>query len=744
VDGWLCQDCRSVNSPSAANCYSCWTPRKFAEAPDPATLPPGVTPEQAHAERQRQLRPTLTDARSSRRRSWIVLACITGTVAFSALNLAFLGAKGGSLGLAVSFLSGEWSTFGALIALSLVGGVLAITAAIAWFVWFDRVLANVPPLTGTWPEVSRVMAVVWWLVPVIGQLKGTFVVGHVYSLMAVAGSPGLWLLGLWGITWLGGTLVPGVAGFVVGWVPLPLEESIRLQDLISNLGQMSYITAGFFAAALILALEHARDVRTSGHAQDADLEAGEALADRLARKAAPVASTPPGTLPAPAWRGAPGSLPPPGSPAPPGWVAAPGSTAPTGVTSGPLPWPVPTTSWSAEQTERSAGPTPWSDGSAEWIDAPAAPWPAAQPHASAEWIDAPAAPWPAAQPQPPMPLASTGPVTNADPFEPPAAAARRVRERRPVPFEPILIMGALVLAGVVAGVTMAGMADPLGGLGGLVGQGPATPTARPLVTARPTPATSTGAPLPTRALAEPTSGASPAGTSALPAPTPTAASEAPPTPAASSTPVPADLVARRLVRLVTDEDYHGLADVDATYTDTSGDTTWSVRLGRAGEREWRLQEVQRPGAEPEVLERASLVSTTWERGARTDWERRRKTERDRAIGHLFDLTDAGQVSFRGLTQVEGGTLYRFGWDAGHARIQQFIRSLGGPDGLTLVAGELLATDRGVPVTLELRLTGEASGSAPAPTMRMSVEYSEVGSNIEIRSPRVGPPLVVRR
>jgi len=161
--------------------------------------------------------------------------------------------------------------------------------------------------------------------------------------MAVAGSPGLWLLGLWGITWLGGTLVPGVAGFVVGWVPLPLEESIRLQDLISNLGQMSYITAGFFAAALILALEHARDVRTSGHAQDADLEAGEALADRLARKAAPVASTPPGTLPAPAWRGAPGSLPPPGSPAPPGWVAAPGSTAPTGVTSGPLPWPVPTT-----------------------------------------------------------------------------------------------------------------------------------------------------------------------------------------------------------------------------------------------------------------------------------------------------------------------------------------------------------------------------------------------------------------
>lgn len=743
MDGWLCQDCRSVNSPSAANCYSCWTPRKFAEAPDPATLPPGVTPEQAHAERQRQLRPTLADARSSRRRSWIVLACITGTVAFSALNLAFLGAKGGSLGLALSLLSGEWSTFGALVALSLVGGVLAVAAAIAWFAWFDRVLANVPPLTGKWPEIGRVMAIVWWLVPVVGQLKGTFVVGHVYSLMAVAGSPGLWLLGLWGVTWLGGTLVPGVAGFVVGWIPLPLEESIRLQDLISNVGQMSYITSGFFAAALILALEHARDVRSSGHAQDADFEGDGGLVDRLAREAADAAPTHPGSLPPPAWHGAPGSLPPPawrgapgslplpGSSAPPGSAPSAGPSASTGgLTSGPLPWPVPATSWGAEQTEWSAGSADRSAGSAPWSDG------------TAEWIDAPAVPWPAPQAQSPTPLANAGPVINADPFEPPAAAARRVRERGPVPFEPILIMGALVLAGVVAGVTMAGMTDPVGGVGGLVGQAPATPTVRPLVTPGPTPAPSGGAPAATSVPGATTSAAAPTATPAPPASTP-AATAAPGTPAAPPTPVPADLVARRLVRLVTDEDYRGLADIAATYTDASGDTTWSVRLGRAGEREWRLQEVQRPGAEPEVLERASLVSTTWERGARTDWERRRKTDRDRAIAHLFDLTDAAQVSFRGLTQVEGATLYRFGWDAGQTRIQQFIRSLGGPDGLTLVSGDLLTTDRGVPVTLELRLA-RGSGSDPTAAMRMSIEYSEVGSDIEIRSPRVGPPLVVRR
>lgn len=770
MDGWLCQDCRSVNSPSASNCYSCWTPRKFAEAPDPATLPPGVTPEQAHAERQEQLRPKLGDARSSRRRSWIVLACITGTVAFSALNLAFLGAKGGSLGIALAFLSGEWSTFGVLVALSVVGGVLAVAAAIAWFVWFDRVLANVPALTGKWPEVSRVMAVVWWLIPVVGQLKGTFVVGHVYSLMAVAGSPGLWLLGLWGITWLGGTIAPGIAGFVVGWAPLPLEESVRLQDLISNVGQISYIAAGFFAAALILALEHARDVRMSGDAAAATAHGDGAPAS-------------PRTSPAPAWRGAPGSLPPPGSLAPPS-----ASLASSGQPDGTSAWPTPATEpgvarseWGTSSSDWGTSPTAWGTNQTEWGPTqtergsqttgwgttegdPAAP---AWPGSATPWSAEPAPSWPGPEP---APLTSAAAVTNPDPFEPPAAAARRTRERGPVPFEPIVVMGALVLAGVVAGITMAGMADPLGGLGGVVGGGQGTRTTPPPLVSRPvvtpSPAASVPAATPGRTQAPTTGPAVPTPTApvvppptaapgtATPAPTPPGGAAATPVPPAATaaptsapptpTPVPADLVARRLVRVVTDEDYRGLADIEATATDGSGETTWTVRLGRMGEREWRLQEVRRPGSEPEVLERASLVSTTWERGARTDWERRRKTERDRATPPLFDVTDASHVSFMELTEVDGVTLYRFAWATGDSRIDQFIRSIGGPEDLELVAGELLTTARGVPVHLELRLASEAAATPPATTMSMSVEYSEIGSEIEVRNPRIGPPLVVLR
>ena len=698
MNGWLCQDCKSVNSSSANNCYRCWTPRKFAEAPDPATLPAGVTAEQAHAERQKQMRPSRADARSSRRRSWFALAFISVAVGFSALTFAFMGAKGGSLGIAMSLIDGDWTGVGSLLAIGLVSGLLSLLAAIAWFVWFDRVVTNVTPLTGKWPEVSRPMAVIWWLVPVVGQFKGTFVVGHIYGLMAVAGSPGLWLLGLWGITWIGGTMAPGVVNFVVGWLPLPLDEAIRLQDLISNLGQISYIAAGFFAAALILALEHARDVRMSGETDAKALEYEVSLTDRLAGR------TPPG----------------------------------------------PTTSWAAPEAGSTAWPTSPSASSA-----PSDAWPSG-PGDPMAWPGAPGSPADPAQPawmgpQPPPSgahaLSAAKPITAADPFQPPAARTP-AKARSPVPMEPILLMGALVLAGVVAGLTMGGMADPFRELGQLTGQGPVqstpTPTWPPRTaatvgaspslvetpeTAVPTFAPATGLPAPGGATPTPASGAA--------GPTPSLTS-AP----AAATPVPADLVARRVSRLATDGRYRGLADIEAIYTDDLGAAIWDVELGTAGDREWRLQRLEPQDGDPVTLERVILATTVWERGERTDWEGRPRTDRDRPTTHLFDLTDAAQLSYLGTTEVDGVPVYRFEWGAGDARIRRFIRELGAADGMTLGSGELLVTAQGVPVRLELSLVGDGSGDDVDPSLRMTVVYSEVGSDIEIRTPRIGPPLVV--
>jgi hypothetical protein len=213
--------------------------------------------------------------------------------------------------------------------------------------------------------------------------------------------------------------------------------------------------------------------------------------------------------------------------------------------------------------------------------------------------------------------------------------------------------------------------------------------------------------------------------------------------APARTPSPADLVARRVIRTVSDDRYRGLADVAATYTDGTGVATWDVRLGSVGDREWRLAQVERPGVDPEALERVVLPSTVWERGARTDWVQRRRAERDRPTPPLFDLTDAEQLSFVGTTEEDGVRLYRYEWQAGDTEIGRFIRGLGAAEGMTIVSSELITTERGIPVSLELSLVGDAPDGAVDPSLRMTVRYSEVGSDIEVRTPRIGPPLVVR-
>ena len=124
------------------------------------------------------------------------------------------------------------------------------------------------------------------------------------------------------------------------------------------------------------------------------------------------------------------------------------------------------------------------------------------------------------------------------------------------------------------------------------------------------------------------------------------------------------MVARRVARIATDERYRGLADIDGAYTDEQGPTSWDVELGTAGDREWRLQRLDPPVGDPQTLERVILATSVWERGERTDWERRTRTDRDRATQPLFDLTDAGQLSSLGTTEVDGVPLYRFEWRAG--------------------------------------------------------------------------------
>src|SRR5262249_31446670 len=159
---------------------------------------------------------------------------------------------------------------------------------------------------------------------------------------------------------------------------------------------------------------------------------------------------------------------------------------------------------------------------------------------SASW-DAPGAPpWQGPGPawQGDGATGSVHPVTNADPFEPPAAVAAK-RERGPVPFQPLVAMGVLVALGVVAGLTFAGspppppdasLDDPEWWMFGF----PTPAPTRPAVPIR----------FPVATSAHPSAG---------------------PTPSPTPRPVTADTVARRLVRIATSDAFVGRMAVDARY-----------------------------------------------------------------------------------------------------------------------------------------------------------------------------------
>ena len=214
VDGWLCGDCRSLNTPRSKSCYRCNVPRQFGEAgadiastaivrsglaaaaPSAAPPIPGIDPEPGapalpplHDARPGQLppgaqkaneakgRPTIADARSSRGRSIVLLALLGVSTAWSALTLAMVLARGGSLGLLMDVVTGQSGVLTTFVLVGLIGTLLTVITALAWFWWFDRVLRNVPGLTGQWPDSGRFGAIGWWLVPIVGLVKAPRIVG---------------------------------------------------------------------------------------------------------------------------------------------------------------------------------------------------------------------------------------------------------------------------------------------------------------------------------------------------------------------------------------------------------------------------------------------------------------------------------------------------------------------------------------------------------------------------------------
>jgi hypothetical protein len=276
MEGWFCSDCKSLNGQRMTRCYSCNTPRRFAEAAvvrrsgEIVTTGPAVTPVPATdgsatpvilGGSARPVPPDLSHFRPSASLAFTVMLLLALCVGHAALTMMLVTTRGGVFGLAVTLVGGSdypLSWFLPLVASRFT--LLAVTAAL-WFAWFDRVLQNVPVLTGTWPENSRQGAVGWWLVPGANLVRGPRVVGDVFDRLAVPGGPGLWLLAIWAASFIGAFVVPAIANRVVAFAPLPEDTYQQLVGLVSMVGQALEIVAGLLAIGIVITLEHAQQVR---------------------------------------------------------------------------------------------------------------------------------------------------------------------------------------------------------------------------------------------------------------------------------------------------------------------------------------------------------------------------------------------------------------------------------------------------------------------------------------------------
>jgi hypothetical protein len=276
MEGWFCSDCKSLNGQRMTRCYSCNTPRRFAEAAvicrsgeivttnplaAPAPGPDGAATPALLGRRARPAPPDLSHYRPSGSLALPVMLLLALCVGHAALTMMLVTTRGGVFGLAVTLAGGSdypLSWFLPLVASRFT--LLAIIAAL-WFAWFDRVLQNVPVLTGTWPENSRQSAVGWWLVPGANLVRGPRVVGDVFDRLAVPGSPGLWLLAIWAASFIGAFVVPAIANRVLAYAPLPEDGYLQLAGLVSMVGQALEIVAGLLAMGIVITLEHAQQVR---------------------------------------------------------------------------------------------------------------------------------------------------------------------------------------------------------------------------------------------------------------------------------------------------------------------------------------------------------------------------------------------------------------------------------------------------------------------------------------------------
>lgn len=196
TDLWACSQCRSLNPAKASRCYKCRTPREVASTA-PTELPT-VGPAEA-------VRPA-GRYRSSAFRGVLASAAILG--------LAVVGIAGSVI---VSLVHDRVDADGTAVATaalpSLTGLAIArlaliAVALVAFAAWLSRVIENIPPLTGSYPQATPRSTIIEVLIPFFNFFRIPAILREALRLLEPRGG---------GDALVAAAVLPLVAGLLGDW-----------------------------------------------------------------------------------------------------------------------------------------------------------------------------------------------------------------------------------------------------------------------------------------------------------------------------------------------------------------------------------------------------------------------------------------------------------------------------------------------------------------------------------------------
>jgi hypothetical protein len=243
VEPWVCGSCRSVNQPRESRCYRCRTPRDVGEA-DPASMPvSGAVPKRVDVATKS---PFVSSAGRAQLAQVVILVAIS-VVAAAGLILFLLpetdapGSDQTLLGMPAN------------VVLVPIQAIAAGAALLGWGYWLSRVVANIPALTGEYPNVPPMYAFLESLVPVANLYWIPSILRDVMTRLNAGGRGEALMIGAW-LCFVGAIFLPRLNIFA-SFIAPELGDAIASIGLIGLVAVVLQVIGGILLVMLIQHIE---------------------------------------------------------------------------------------------------------------------------------------------------------------------------------------------------------------------------------------------------------------------------------------------------------------------------------------------------------------------------------------------------------------------------------------------------------------------------------------------------------